>query len=273
MSFINWGHETPEQREIRRRMEEQMMFEQAAFQAATAAAAAAAGSGGHGISLPKYCGGEKAISPQNNYFDLQYLISDRYRMTDEDFDTYDRLVEDDLGSEFRAVRNAYLKKQNENAVNRELGKISDIVELPPLPESTKFYSNVLTDSQHTQWLPVTEYESWTEVKATGFSPADKMPEVKYFNYLTEVASPANLPTSGNPGEIVYVMSDGTFYSWDPDAGEFTSNFFETYVADVVSAQRVDRDNAAKYKNQLSNSITSFLYANKYILDYKIKKSL
>lgn len=46
MSFINWGHETPEQKEIRRRMEEQMMFEQAAFNAANAAAAAAsAGSG------------------------------------------------------------------------------------------------------------------------------------------------------------------------------------------------------------------------------------
>jgi hypothetical protein len=272
MAFINWGEESEEQKAIRRKMEDQMIFEQM-MSAAAAAAAAAAGSGGRGISLPKYCGGEKAISPQNNYFDLQYLISDRYRMTDEDFDTYDRLVEDDLGVEFRAARDLYLKKQSENAVARELGKISNIVELPPLPESTKFYSNVLTDSQHTQWLPVTEYESWTEVKVTGFSPADKMPGVKYFNYLTEVASPANLPTSGNPGEIVHVMSDGTFYSWDPDAGEFTSNFFETYVADVVSVQRDNSGDAAKYKNQLSNSITSFLYANKYILDYKIKKSL
>ena len=43
MSFINWGHESPEQKDIRRRMEDEMMFEQAAFQAATAAAAAGAG--------------------------------------------------------------------------------------------------------------------------------------------------------------------------------------------------------------------------------------
>ncbi|CAB4175390.1 hypothetical protein UFOVP972_166 [uncultured Caudovirales phage] len=45
MSFINWGHETPEQKEIRRRMEERMMFEQMSYSAAMAAAAAA-GAGG-----------------------------------------------------------------------------------------------------------------------------------------------------------------------------------------------------------------------------------
>ena len=45
MSFINWGHETPEQKEIRRRMEERMMFEQISYSAAMAAAAAA-GAGG-----------------------------------------------------------------------------------------------------------------------------------------------------------------------------------------------------------------------------------
>jgi len=45
MSFINWGHETPEQKEIRRKMEERMLFEQMSYSAAMAAAAAA-GSGG-----------------------------------------------------------------------------------------------------------------------------------------------------------------------------------------------------------------------------------
>jgi hypothetical protein len=45
MSFINWGHETPEQKEIRRRMEDRMMFEQVAYNSAMAAAAAAGSSG------------------------------------------------------------------------------------------------------------------------------------------------------------------------------------------------------------------------------------
>lgn len=47
MPFINWGHESPEQKEIRRRMEERMLFEQMAYNAGMAAAAAAGvGSGG-----------------------------------------------------------------------------------------------------------------------------------------------------------------------------------------------------------------------------------
>ena len=44
MSFINWGHETPEQLRARKAMEERMMFEQMSYSAAVAAAAAA-GSG------------------------------------------------------------------------------------------------------------------------------------------------------------------------------------------------------------------------------------
>jgi len=40
MSFINWGHETPEQLKARKEMEEQILFEQAMYSAAMAAAAA-----------------------------------------------------------------------------------------------------------------------------------------------------------------------------------------------------------------------------------------
>jgi hypothetical protein len=40
MSFINWGHETPEQLKARKEMEEQTLFEQAMYSAAMAAAAA-----------------------------------------------------------------------------------------------------------------------------------------------------------------------------------------------------------------------------------------
>lgn len=41
MSFINWGHESPEQKEARRKMEERFLFEQASYNAAMAAAASA----------------------------------------------------------------------------------------------------------------------------------------------------------------------------------------------------------------------------------------
>jgi hypothetical protein len=45
MSFINWGHESPEQRKARQEWEDQIMFEQMSYSAAVVAAAAT-GSGG-----------------------------------------------------------------------------------------------------------------------------------------------------------------------------------------------------------------------------------
>jgi hypothetical protein len=51
MAFINWGSESQEQKEIRRRMEEQAMFEQAVYRASLAAMAAVGG-GGQPTPLP-----------------------------------------------------------------------------------------------------------------------------------------------------------------------------------------------------------------------------
>jgi hypothetical protein len=48
MAFINWGSETPEQLEIRKRLEEQALLEQAMYSAAMAAAAAGSGCGAKG---------------------------------------------------------------------------------------------------------------------------------------------------------------------------------------------------------------------------------
>ena len=46
MSFINWGHESPEQLKARKEMEDALLFEQAMYSAAVASAASA-GSGGN----------------------------------------------------------------------------------------------------------------------------------------------------------------------------------------------------------------------------------
>ena len=52
MSYINWGHETSDQRETRRRFEERELFEQAmmAYARSSSAMAGAAGSGGEIIN-------------------------------------------------------------------------------------------------------------------------------------------------------------------------------------------------------------------------------
>ena len=63
MSFINWGEESPNQKENRRRFEEeQMLFEQAVRMSRTTGSlsgGAAAGASLPGESRPGYCGGDK----------------------------------------------------------------------------------------------------------------------------------------------------------------------------------------------------------------------
>lgn len=79
MSFINWGHETPEQKEIRRKIEEQILFEQAAYTAAVSAAAAA-GSGK--ITDNSWLG--KAKSKLNSrYAEVTNLVPNIYYFWDD----------------------------------------------------------------------------------------------------------------------------------------------------------------------------------------------
>ena len=93
MSFINWGEESPEQKQIRRRFEEeQMMFEQAimmanAANASAAAAAAAAGGSKLGESLPAYCGGDKKLVTYT-FWGFDVLKDSRFAPTAEEFDNY-----------------------------------------------------------------------------------------------------------------------------------------------------------------------------------------
>jgi hypothetical protein len=270
MSFINWGHETPEQKAARKRFEEdQAIFEQM-MSAATAAAAAAAGGGGVGVRVPAYCGGEKVLR-EFIYFDFDLLTSNKFKPTDLDFETYDSLQED-LEGDFRADRDEYVKRENENALNLESGRISQIQPVVPFPEPTIYHKALKTSTPITRWKPVTEYAEWTtETGDPVATPAEKMPTVKYLNYLNEVEFGSDTKSlSGNPGDIVYAIDENRYYGWDPDAGEFSTDFYNTWMQGVAAAQRADRDAAAKHKNELILSTRPFLFASKYILDYKLK---
>ena len=83
MSFINWGHESPEQKQLRKRFEEeQAIFEQRAA-AVAAAAAASAGSG----KTPKWI--DNALSKLNDrYSEVTELVPNIYLFWDEDTEGY-----------------------------------------------------------------------------------------------------------------------------------------------------------------------------------------
>lgn len=82
MSFINWGHESPEQRAARKKMEDQLLFEQAMYNASMAAAAAA-GAGRISGWI------DKALTNINSrYAEVTSLVPNIYYFWDEDSDGY-----------------------------------------------------------------------------------------------------------------------------------------------------------------------------------------
>jgi hypothetical protein len=269
MSFINWGHESPEQKAIRKRFEEEeAIFEQRAA-AVSAAAAAAAGSSKLGISVPAYCGGEKIVLDYVA-IDFDLLTSKKFKFTDSELDNYDNLQED-LDTQFRADRNAYQKQQNEIRFFQEVGRVSSIPPEPPLPTPTIYHKGLTMDSPFTRRLPVTEYPEWTELKGDPESSASqKMPNVEYINYLEEVELILDLPSSGSPGDAVWCIEDLTFYAWDQEAGEFSAEFYDLWLEPIRQAQNGTRDTAAKSKYALILASRPFMAAAKYLLDYKLK---
>ena len=81
MSFINWGHESPEQKALRRRFEEeQAIFEQRA--AAVSAASAAAASGSGKIIDNSWIGKAKA-SLRSRYEEVTALVPNIYLFWDD----------------------------------------------------------------------------------------------------------------------------------------------------------------------------------------------
>ena len=271
MSFINWGQETPEQKEARRKFEEEhMMFvlEQKAANAATAAAAAA--SAGGSISGQRYCGGEKKLS-EAIYLELDLLTSDLFKPSDSDYATFSQ-EEDDVEADWRASREAFNKAQFATITALAFGRISRVEELPEPPAPTLVrYKSIKMKSPITMWKEVDLMEGWNDVRpSTGFSPAQKMPGVKYFNFLNEVELVSELPNTGTPGDFIYCIETDLWYGWDDDLSKFAHSFAQLYGEDFIFPMESMLGSSIKSKQELIFASAPFLLANKYILDYKIK---
>jgi hypothetical protein len=268
MSFINWGHESPEQLRARRRMEEEMMFEQAAFNAATAAAAASAGGGS--MSGPKYCGGDK-ITKTYTFPGLDFLDDSDFAPTPTELLNYD-YPQPDLDTDYRAKRDARLKQQNENLFYESAGRISQVRPLPDYATSTIFHRGIVRGVESTWWLNTDDYPEWTEVNLeTGKSPADVMSGVKQFTFLPEAANRDAFPASGKPGEVIYCLDGGSFHAWDDELQDFITDFFDNYVAPVYYRMQGSRDSSIKSMNEVVLSMAPFIWASYYIPDYRIVK--
>lgn len=270
MSFINWGNETPEQKAARRRFEEeQALFEQMmSASAAAAAAAAGAAGGGGGIPGPSYCGGDKIIKTYT-FPGLDFLDDAAFRPADAELLNYD-LTQPDLDTNYRAARDARLKRQNENVNSEAEGKISRIEPLPDYAPSTVYHRGIVREVECTWWLNTDDYEEWTISDGdTGLSAADVMPGVKQFTFLDEVQTKNDFPATGKLGEVIYSIDAGSFYAWDGD--NFDADFYKKYVDPTYGAMRSSRDKSIKSKNEVILSMSPFIWASYYIIDYRVNK--
>ena len=270
MSFINWGEESPEQKEIRRRFaEEQMLFEQAVRMSRTTGSLSggAAGASSPGESRPAYCGGDK-LRPLHRYWSFDVLLDKVYQPTYEDLDTW---VSDGGTSDttFRAFRDDWHKKNYENILAINFENRPAYQELPsPVPASTLFYkTNLVIDTPTTYFCKnVNEYEEWS-IHAADIA----LPGVTELRTLPAVSSASDIPLVGLPGDIIYVINDITWYAWDPAESEFSISFYLDTISFTHLAMAAQRDAALKAKNELVLSVQPFLWAAKYIPEFRIKK--
>jgi hypothetical protein len=274
MSFINWGSESPEQIAIRRRLEEQAVYEQAArmAQARQKAGNAQAGVGGGTLNefLPSYCGGNKLIVTSTRFMvDLLKPKVNYFIPSAADFDTYVTEEEDPLETATRAYRDAYVKAEYDNLISEFFYKMEPTSELPsPVPPASKLNKIDLPISSPTSWFckEVSKYEEWTTSGA-----AEEMSEVIELNTRTAVATTEDLPSTGNSGDIIWVIELGEWYAWNKNSNDWETAYYNTYIEPTHSIMALRRDYYIKAKNEVCLAATPFLYASKYIPEFRIKK--
>jgi len=271
MSFINWGNEPPEQLKARKRMEDTMMFERASF-AAAAAAAGAAGSGG--FPGPKYCGGDKTII-EYEFVGIDFIDDLAAQPTAAELSGY-AIDQPDKDTAYRGARDARHKAQAENILAEWEGRLDDIEPLPDYAQTTVFHRGIIREDQTTWWKPLTEYEEWTTPDSeTGLIPAELMPGISEVTVRTAVDLKADLPTTGNTGEIIKVVDDldenlNGWYAWDENLSQFNKIFYDKYMV-AASYQQANRDASVKAKNELLLAMAPFIWASYYVPDYRIVK--
>ena len=267
MSFINWGHESPEQKAARRKFEEDEMmfiFEQRAATAAATAAAAASGNAG------VYCGGDK-LRASVNLVGLDFFDSIEFAPTDADLLAY-WPPQDDFETEYRAARDIVYKAQNEKILN-ELNGVSDSSEVPEFGENTIYNRGPAREAKISIWCNnLTEYEEWTiPDSGTGLSAAQVLPGVINATVLPAVELESQLPTVGRPGEIIMVLDGNVWFAWSPAEGAFSSSFYDTYLEPTLMVRRARRDASWKAKTEMSLAMAPFLWASYYLPNYRIVK--
>lgn len=277
-----------------------MMYE-ASLNTIAAAAAAAAGSGGGGGI--KKAAPKKIIASIYRFCD--FLTDTKHKPTQSELINYNRTEQEDYDMAYRIYRdNVYSKPTGEyNNFFIQYGGYSinpPTKPIPNFPVGSVFYKGPVSDTNYTIWTfsslieePIIFYpqpdppnnNDGSNIMATY---GDKnnlinlwqqdnfdvlLPGVENINFLPAINDISELPTIGNPGDIITLISDGTWYAWDPTLNVFSTTFYEALDNNVLTTMRARRDAHGKAANELNLAISPFIWATLYIPEFRIVKDV
>jgi hypothetical protein len=268
---------------------------------AAAAAAAGAGAGGGGIRKPK-----KIVASIYDFCD--FLTDTKHKPSQSELLNYNSLdQEDNYNGPYRLYRDTFLKATSEyNIQFIEYGGYSvdpTTKPIPNFPVGSVFYKGPVSDTNYTIWQfsslidePETFYpqpdppneQDGSNVIAT-WGDKDNLinlweqdnfdvllPGVENINFLPAITDILELPTIGNPGDIIALRTGNTvdeWYAWDPTLNIFSTTFYDELDNNVLFTMRIRRDAHAKATNELRLANSPFIWAGLYIPEYRIVKDL
>jgi len=196
--------------------------------------------------------------------------------------------DEDEGILYRSNRDTYLKDLNEYNLIKNVGWSDTqnpgypVTSISGLQQDTSVlggYSiNDIKNIPMVGWYHASAYTEYYVVSPSGnslnvvFSGSD----VTYQPVVDSLATLTGI--TGNPGDIrgIEPYSASTYYFWNPltnnweDTNDGT-NDIANLIEDLQITRRGNRDARLKAYNELILATRPFLFANKYIPDFQVKK--
>ena len=225
----------------------------------------------------------KVISPiQYNFFGPDYLNNTSIipnRCTELPFynpDDCNPEVIDGVETQFREIRDAYIKYQNEYNLSLTVGRVTYAESIPVvLPPSAAEFDFFNYGQNNIGWYKFNTLQGCSCKKI--FEDMGLVGPQYDFDiiYLTEVQSYVDLPLTGEFAQLCYVMDDEEFYTWDPNSSTWVLDGVPIVgypdIEDCALTQRAQREAYIKALNELTLAWRPFTWATFHAPLYQIFK--
>jgi len=189
---------------------------------------------------------------------------------------YDCNDPNDAETQFREIRNTYMKYQNTYNILLVQGRITEAENLPVvLPPSAAELDFFYYGPDNVGWNKYNVLQGCS-CKKIAADNGQYGPQYDFdIVYLTEVQSYGDLPLTSNFATFCFVIDDGIFYQWDPNTNTWTPEGTPIIgypdTEDCAGTQRAQRDAYLKALNQLILSWRPFTWSSFQAPLYQIFK--